>query len=518
MKQKTIWLIGTLIGILSIILLYLQWNNARTMVRMRKEQFDESVLRSLDQASRDLERDETFRYLQMVTSNHEHELDSLARIQSQSASAVVRSAVGLRSPQMMDSLDIVYKPQQVVRGGQYTNTMLMQPGSPYMDAAGQAFLEKVQNAYVYQRGVLDEVIYTLLYNANEGSLKDRLNSDLLDSYLTSALRRNGVDIPFHYKVVTPDGNEVMRCSDYTADGSDSPYKQVLFRNDPSNNVGILQVHFPTEDEYIWGIARRMTPVMGFTFVLLLLFLYTIYQLARQKQVSEMKNDFVNNMTHEFKTPLASISLAAEMLNDKTVPKSEKMYENLAGTISTESKRLRFQVEKVLQMSLFDHDNIAIKRDELDVNGLVEAVVNTFSLRIKQLGGEVETRIEAYDPFVYGDEMHLTNVIFNLMDNAVKYRRGDVDLKLKVHTQNIGDNLQLVVEDNGIGIQKSDLSHIFERFYRVHTGNQHNVKGFGLGLAYVHTIIELHKGKIKVESEYGQGSRFIITLPTVKDDE
>lgn len=516
MKQKRIWLIGTLIGILSIILLYLQWDNARTMVRMRKQQFDESVLRSLDQASCDLERDETFRYLQMVTNHHEQELDSLARVPQK---AVVQAPVSVSSVMKTDSLDIVYMPQQVLRGGaQISNAMLMDRGTNYLDEASQEFLDKVKNAYVYQRGVLDEVVYTLLYNASESSLDERLNSDLLDSYLTSALRRNGVDIPFHYRVTTVDGQELLRCSDYVEDGADNPYKQALFRNDPSSKVGILQVHFPTENEYIWGIARRMSPVMGFTFVLLLLFLYTIYQLARQKQVSEMKNDFVNNMTHEFKTPLASISLAAEMLNDKSVPKSEKMYENLAGTISTESKRLRFQVEKVLQMSLFDHDNIAIKQDELDVNSIVEAVVNTFSLRIRQLGGTVNTRIEAYDPFVYGDEMHLTNVIFNLMDNAVKYRRPDTDLQLEVHTQNVGDNLQLVVQDNGIGIQKNDLSHIFERFYRVHTGNQHNVKGFGLGLAYVHTIIELHKGKIKVESEYGQGSRFIITLPTVKDDE
>lgn len=517
MKQKRIWLIGILIGILSMVLLYLQWDNARTMARMRKEQFDESVLRSLDQASRDLERDETFRYLEEVTRNHEHELDSLAGLQA--ANVMPRNNMGMPVGKSADSLGIVYMPEQAVRGaGQYSKSMILQLGSSYMETVGLDFMEQVKNAYVYQRSVLDEVIYTLLYNASESSLKDRLNSDLMDSYLTSALRRNGVDIPFHYRVVTPDGQEVLRCSDYTPEGDENPYRQTLFRNDPPSKVGILQVHFPTMDEYIWGIARRMTPVMGFTFVLLLLFVYTIYQLARQKKVSEMKNDFVNNMTHEFKTPLASISLAAEMLNDKSVVKTEKMYESLAGTISNESKRLRFQVEKVLQMSLFDHDNIAIKQDELDVNGLVEAVVNTFSLRIRQLGGTVNTCIEAYDPFVCGDEMHLTNVIFNLMDNAVKYRRSDVDLNLEIQTRNVGDSLQLVVQDNGMGIQKSDLGHIFERFYRVHTGNRHNVKGFGLGLAYVHTIIELHHGKIKVESEYGQGTRFIITLPTVKDDE
>lgn len=256
--------------------------------------------------------------------------------------------------------------------------------------------------------------------------------------------------------------------------------------------------------------------MGFTFLLLIVFCYTIWQLARQKKVSEMKNDFINNMTHEFKTPLASISLAAQMLNDKSVTKSEKMYENLGSIISNETRRLRFQVEKVLQMSLFDHDNIRLKSEELDTSSMLESVINTFSLRIKQSGGSVETVFDAEDPFVYGDEMHLTNVFFNLMDNAVKYAKPDEDLHLKIRTENVGASLLISIEDNGVGIQKGDLSHIFERFYRVHTGNQHNVKGFGLGLAYVHTIISLHHGRIRVESEYGQGTKFVITLPTVKN--
>lgn len=480
---------------------------------MRKEQFDESVRRSLNQAARDLERDETFRYLQMVTQSHTQELDSLATEMQQRTPVLSQRMPGV------DTFAIVYMPQQAIKGGgQYVNTMLLREGSSYASGVSYEFLEDVKNAYIYQRGLLDEVVYTLLYTTSEGKLEDRLDANLLDSYLTSALRRNGIDIPFHYQVTYTDGREVFRCSDYDSIGSGMAYIQPLFKEDPSNKSGVLRVHFPSMDEYIWGVAKRMTPMMGFTFVLLLLFLYTIWQLAKQKQVSEMKNDFVNNMTHEFKTPLASISLAAEMLNDKSVQKTEKMYENLAGIISTESRRLRFQVEKVLQMSLFDHDNIAIKQDELDANSLVETVVNTFSLRIKQLGGEVNTLLEAYDPFVYGDEMHLTNVIFNLMDNAVKYRNPDADLELLIETRNVGDNLQIVIQDNGIGIQKSDIPHIFERFYRVHTGNRHNVKGFGLGLAYVHTIIELHHGRIKVDSEYGKGTIFTITLPNVKDDE
>ncbi|MCQ2197016.1 MAG: HAMP domain-containing histidine kinase [Bacteroidaceae bacterium] len=503
MKRKMIWVLTTVIVVLSAILLYMQWHNAETMVRMRKDQFDESVLRSLDQASHDLERNETFHYLESIVMSHEQELDSLA-VQSSR----------IPSQRMAGDSVIVFQPQRIVLNNQLP--LLSMRSRPMANEANLPFLESVKNAYIYQRGVLDEVIYTILYNASESGLESRLNTGMLDAYLSDALKRNGVNIPFHFRVETADGEEVFRCSDYDSTGADYTYTQTLFRNDPSSKMGVVQVHFPTMDEYIWGVARTMTPMMGFTFLLLIIFCYTVWQLARQKKVSEMKNDFVNNMTHEFKTPLASISLAAQMLSDKSVDKTERMYDNLAGIISNETRRLRFQVEKVLQMSLFDHDNIKLKEEELDANGMLETVLNTFQLRIKQNGGSVDTVIEAYDPFIYGDEMHLTNVFFNLLDNAVKYAKPDVDLHLMVHTENVGDNFQLSIEDNGIGIQKSDLSHIFERFYRVHTGNQHNVKGFGLGLAYVHTIIGLHHGKIKVESEYGQGTKFVIILPNVKD--
>ena len=509
MKRKSIWLLGIVIGVLSVVLLYMQWRNADQMVRMREDQFNESVLRSLDMAAHDLERDETMRYLEAVASMHEQELDSIAQKGGAPVSPDLPPAV------FQDSV-IMFQPQQVAPlSTKLPNTFLMHPQS-FKDEKSKSFLETVKNAYLYKRTVLDEVIYTILYNASEHNLEDRVDCKMLDNLLAKSLRRNGVNIPFHFRLETSDGREVFRCFEYDSIGSDYTYTQTLFRNDPSDKMGVVQVHFPDRGKYIWNVARKMTPMMLFTLLLLLVFWYTIYQLSRQKKISEMKNDFVNNMTHEFKTPLSSISLAAQMLADKSVTKTPAMYDNLSKTIKNESDRLRFQVEKVLQMSLFDHDNFRVKSDELDMNDLVENVVNTLQLRIKQLGGEVDLEIESYDPFVYGDDMHLTNVIFNLMDNAVKYRNHDVNLHLRVKTENVGDNLQITIQDNGIGIKSADLGHIFERFYRVHTGNQHDVKGFGLGLAYVHTIIELHHGRIKAESEFGKGTTFIITLPSVKD--
>ncbi len=230
----------------------------------------------------------------------------------------------------------------------------------------------------------------------------------------------------------------------------------------------------------------------------------------------MKNDFINNMTHEFKTPISTISLAAQMLNDASVRKSPTMLQHISTVINDETKRLRFQVEKVLQMSMFDKKTGTLRMQDVDANVVISNVVNTFRLKVEKYGGKINTAFDADDAIVNVDEMHFTNVIFNLLDNAFKYRKEDAPLELTVTTRDIAqDRLEIVVGDNGIGIRKEDLKKIFEKFYRVSTGNRHDVKGFGLGLAYVHKMVTLMGGEIKVESEPGKGTRFIIVLPLLE---
>ena len=230
-------------------------------------------------------------------------------------------------------------------------------------------------------------------------------------------------------------------------------------------------------------------------------------------MSELKNDFINNMTHELKTPISTISLAAQMLQDQSVSKSPAMFNRLSGIITSETKRLYYQVEKVLQISLFeDRKTASLKMKELDANELVAGVIDTFNVKIVQNGGQISASLEAEDPYVYVDEMHFTNVIFNLMDHALKYKKVNEPLSLSVRTWNANDNYMISITDNGIGIRKEDLKKIFDKFYRVSTGNRHDVKGFGLGLAYVKQIIEAHKGSIRAESEPGVGTTFIIVLP------
>ncbi len=295
------------------------------------------------------------------------------------------------------------------------------------------------------------------------------------------------------------------------------FTQILFPHDPGFGHYYLKVIFPTKKDYIYQSISFMLPAFAFTVIMMIIFVFTIIVAFRQKKLTEMKNDFINNMTHEFKTPISSISLAAQMLNDGAVRKSPVMLQQISTVINDETKRLRFQVEKVLQMSMFDRQKATLRLQEVDANSAINNIVNTFKLKVEKYGGHITANLNAEDAIVNVDEMHFTNVIFNLLDNAVKYRREDVPLELSVTSRDISDNrLQIIVADNGIGIKKDDLKKIFEKFYRVSTGNRHDVKGFGLGLAYVKKMVHELGGDITVESEINNGTKFIITIPLTKN--
>ena len=518
MKKSTIWIIAIVMGLSFIVLLYLQLSYIEEMAKMKKEQFDELVNRSLYQASRNLEVNETLRYLEKDVNETERRAfrqDSV--IAGGNLNGVVQHshqyAVAGKDGTIYSSFQlktITTKPSTIPKA------MILRSDKNSISEASKSLQEIVRNRYVYQKALLDEVVYNILYTASEKPLRERINFKLLDQDIRAELLNNGINIPYHFTVSTADGREVYRCPDYTEDGLPYTYSQVLFRNDPSSKMGVVRIHFPDINGYIYSSVRFMIPSVAFTLVLFVTFIFTIVVIFRQKRYTEIKNDFINNMTHELKTPIASISLAAQMLNDNSVGKSPAMLNHLGGVINDESKRLRFLVEKVLQMSMFDRKNAVFKKKELDLNEMVENIANSFTLRVEHTGGKIYTEIEAVDSAIYVDEMHFQNVIFNLLDNAVKYRKQDEPLDIYMRTWNDDHHLYLSIRDTGVGIKKENLKKIFEKFYRVHTGNLHDAKGFGLGLAYVKKIIDLHKGTIHVESEYGKGTKFTITLPVIKD--
>lgn len=222
---------------------------------------------------------------------------------------------------------------------------------------------------------------------------------------------------------------------------------------------------------------------------------------------------MNNMTHELKTPISTISLASQMLQDGDFGKTPDKLKHISGVIMDESKRLRFLVDKVLQMTFFEKEKQMLRFKEVDANDVIVGCISNFSLKVENSGGKIISELTADEPWIMADEMHFTNVIFNLMENAFKYRRDT--LVLIVRTWNEKNKFCISIQDNGIGIKKENLKRIFEKFYRIPTGNVHDVKGFGLGLSYVKKIVEGHKGTIRVESEINIGTKFIIIIPTLK---
>lgn len=349
-------------------------------------------------------------------------------------------------------------------------------------------------------------------------IEERIDSAFLDQFLLRAMAENGIDLEFKYAIKNSNlGRDTIIFGDKDYNPRHKKeFPQPLFLNDrdgPKPNY--LNVYFPKRTGYLLkqtGIT--IIPTIILTALLIMIFVYTIMVIFRQKKLSMIKNDFINNMTHELKTPISTISLASQMLQDGSVTNTQKTIEHVSKVIYQESKRLSFQVEKVLQMAVFNEGRLKFKFKEFDVNQMITNVTGNFELRVKNKNGILETFTEAQQTRMKGDEVHITNVIFNLLDNAVKYSRESPEIKVSTFNKN-GD-IVVSVEDNGIGIPKEHQAQIFDRFYRVPTGNVHNVKGFGLGLSYVKKIVDSHNGKIKVESSVNKGTKFSIFFPQINN--
>ncbi|MGL4411772.1 MAG: sensor histidine kinase [Bacteroidales bacterium] len=512
MKKSTIWslilvLVATFIGLLS-----LQINYLEEIVQMRNEQFSEAVKRSLYQVTRGLETEETKRYLEDDLRKNPESIYYANISKLNSAESVSALEKGKGALLDSDHIDKLNKSYGSVKPNIYISN---QHGKNSIQHTTSELQKALKGRYLYQREVLDYLILDLLSSAGVKPLEERINFYQLKEFLRAELLNNGLNLVFEFAVVDRDSRIIYRTSGYDPKSNDEVFSRIIFPNDPPNKYSYLKVYFSAKRNYILESVRFMIPSFIFTGVLLLTFIFTIYSVIRQKRLSEMRNDFINNMTHEFKTPVSTISLAAQMLKDPAVGKSSALFQHIATVINDETKRLSFQVDKVLQMSLFDKQKASLKLKEINLSNLISGVVGTFKLKVEQFGGSITMDLQAIEDAVYIDEMHFTNVVFNLMDNAVKYSKPEIPIQLKISTKNEADKIIVTIEDNGIGIKKENMKKVFERFYRVPTGNVHNVKGFGLGLAYVKKIINDHKGTIRVESEWGIGTKFIITLSTIK---
>lgn len=350
-------------------------------------------------------------------------------------------------------------------------------------------------------------------------IEQRINDlSALGRLIKSELKRQGISLDFRYALKSfSNGEERFIYGDKNYNSKpQNEYQALLFPHDDDLKPNYLFVYFPKQNTFLMKETGLLViPTFVLTAMLIGIFVFTILIILRQKKLSNIKNDFINNMTHELKTPISTISLASQMLRDNTVTNTPKTIEHISGIIFQESKRLTTQVEKVLQMAVFNEGKLKLKFKEVNINNLINSIVLNFELRVKSKNGELTTELNADPAIIKADDVHLTNVLFNLLDNAVKYSKNEP--KITISTEVKDQFLVVSVKDQGIGIQKEHVGQIFERFYRVPTGNVHDVKGFGLGLSYVKIITEAHRGQIKVESAPNKGTKFMIYFPINADN-
>ncbi|GGJ93438.1 MULTISPECIES: sensor histidine kinase [Parabacteroides] len=517
MRKSTIWLLACVMAFAFAGLLFLQVKYVSIILKKSSEQFNETVKRSLHQVSKNLELDETREYLEEDLRREDNNYLRNSQNPEEITQAITQQKLNIKDAdgnnimqiEQLHSFSQKFQPLSSLDKKQAANNIV---------GTSHDLQQSLKYRLKYQGDLMQLVLLNLLNTPNQKPIQERVDFKKLNNYLKTEFINNGLNLPFIFFVINKDGKTVYQSGEIKKEPIASDIiTYVLFPNDPPSKQNYLKVYFPTKGDYISSSVTFIVPSVLFSLILLVTFIFTIYIVFRQKRLSEMKNDFINNMTHELKTPVSTISLAAQMLKDSDITKSPDVFRHISGVINDETKRLGFLVEKVLQMSLFERQKAALKLKEVDANDLVISVANTFALKVEKYDGTLDVDLQAVDSSIYVDEMHITNVLFNLMDNAVKYRRPEVPLTLMVRTWNDNNGkLLIAVEDNGIGIKKEYLKKVFDRFFRVPTGNVHDVKGFGLGLAYVRKIIEDHKGTIRAELGPGNvGTKFIITLPLIK---
>ena len=381
----------------------------------------------------------------------------------------------------------------------------------YLDSLKQA--QTMNLHWLEKRADMVNEIFEEIVNVDLYNQADEIDTEALDSLLRQQLKDKGIGADYVYGIFDPFMNA------FFVEGEEKDVEGILTSGHKVNltpgNVfsqpKFLSIFFPNQNKYLLRTMWLLLTISAmFILVIIFSFSFTVSTIIRQKKVSEIKNDFINNMTHELKTPISTISLACQALSDPDIKRREGIVDNYINVIADENKRLAMVVENVLRTAVMDKGELKLKIIDIDVNQVVDQVLHNMKIQLEQRGGQFITDLKAMHTMVQADKIHLTNVVFNLVDNALKYT--EKIPVIKVGTRNESNGVVVYVEDNGIGISKENQKKIFDKLYRVPTGNIHNVKGFGLGLSYVKAIIDKHNGWIKVKSELNKGSRFEILIP------
>ncbi len=380
-----------------------------------------------------------------------------------------------------------------------------------------------QTMHIALKNVAENI---LLYNNNPSSLLNPVNqvssnyyivkvNDMIDAYtlelyLKNEFEHKGISLDFEYGIYDCSNEEMVYGNYVSADESINKNSSRTALPKWSSDNYYFGVYFPTREEYLLGQMDIWIFSSIVLLIVLIFFAYTIFMIMKQRRLSEIQKDFINNMTHEFKTPISTIAISSEILMKPEIINQPERLLNYASIIHSENSRLKKQVERVLQMATLDKEEIRLDKNPLDLNELIQKIVRNMHAALRQKDGVVSFQLDEMPVVINADNVHLSNIIYNLIDNAIKYAKEKPEITISTKAKK--NHVVIGVEDKGIGINKDSKKLIFNKFYRVSTGNIHDVKGFGLGLNYVKIMVNAHKGKIKLESELNKGSKFSILLP------
>ena len=516
MKSKKLYLLVSLMLIAIVLLIGVQLNWIHTAVTFGNKQLAQLVNQSLIEVSKDLETNETvYQISNEVYSykgkeiNYDSPIFKNPKLFNDSSdmlfikqSSFIKNKDGIRR----DTSYKVYKNDSLVidESKHYSNA--------YEEKVKSDDLEKHINQTIGDKSLFVERIVNRLLDYNEDITKRVKRCDI-NKLVHKYFIEKGIDAEYSFAIKDGTNEYVIWSDNFNEKDKKTVYSVRLFPNDIFNSEYYLDVALKNKTSIIfdrlWVLAAASLVI---TLIILLIFTMTLLIIFKQKRLSDIKNDFVSNMTHELKTPISTISLAAQMLEDTSISPERKNIESISRIIKSETTRLSTQVEKVLQTAIFDQGIIKLNKRELDINGILDKIYKNFIIQVEKENGKLEINLAAQSSTITADEVHFTNVLINLLENALKYRKNIPEIK--IDTYNKDNYLYISISDNGIGINNENQKRIFDKFYRVPTGNVHNVKGFGLGLSYVKKIVDEHEGRITVTSKIDKGSEFLIKIPLI----
>jgi len=507
-KKAIVIVIGlmaaALIGLAVLQIYWISWS-----IELNEDQFDKNIYASLNRISDRIERDEVDEALNILSNLADP--SSLVIKQSETDNSKNNFSVEASYDKYLNSDTTTYLGKEFLK--MYSSNHCNDPNC-------KTCKFKRKKTLIDFIALKNEII--------PRPLSERINLKSLDLCIRQEMAKSGINAKYNYGVfddetqtliirdnqfIKTDAVKAVVSPDISDPLYQTKFKVGLFSDSKitGHPPGLLFINFPGKSGLIWSsVWKTLIASIIYLGLILYCFVYVIKTIFKQKKVSEMKNDFINNMTHEFKTPIATISLAADSITSPSILTNPEKIKRFADIIRQENKRMNGQVEKVLQMALLDRNEFKLKLMPINAHDVINSAIQNFSLQVERRGGQITADLKALNPFIEADMTHLTSMIHNLLDNANKY--SNEEPKISVITRNVPMGIEITVKDNGIGIDKESKKMIFDKFFRVHTGNLHDVKGFGLGLTYVRTMMLAHKGSIDLVSELGKGSSFILTFP------